>query len=88
MDFVDPLLLAGEPLQALAHPAVLGQFAQMSPGGPHWQPCCCQCSSGGLMDSCGYPACRLKICDIFSENAERARTMSQPASCAACFNSP
>ena len=41
-------------------------------------------------DSIAYilPECRLKICDIFCENADRAMTMSQPASCAACFNSP
>ena len=33
------------------------------------------------------PEWRLKICGMFCEKAERASTMSQPASCACCFNS-
>ena len=31
MDFVDPLLLAREPLQALAHTAVVSQFSDVEP---------------------------------------------------------
>ena len=34
------------------------------------------------------PEWRLKICSIFCESAERAITMSHPASCACIFNSP
>jgi len=34
------------------------------------------------------PECRLRICGRFCENAERASTISQPVSWAACFNSP
>ena len=34
------------------------------------------------------PEWRLRICGRFWENADRAITMSQPASCACCFSSP
>ena len=34
------------------------------------------------------PEWRLKICSIFWDSAERAITMSQPASCAWIFSSP
>ena len=47
VDLVDPLLLAGEPLETLAHAAVFREFAQVHPCeciGRH--SACCQCSRG------------------------------------------
>ena len=42
------------------------------------------------VNACFYttPACRLRICCRFCENADRAITMFAPASCAFCFSSP
>ena len=60
--------------------------------GPPLQPCSAASEvrprRGTLTRAYITPECRFRICGKFCENADFAITMSQPALCAACFNSP